>query len=511
MCLAAFVSLGVAMEVHEDLSQSLQHERYEHVAFDEYAPVCRHGEYKQLKTPVNGCGSQAVAAFQQIVTETLETLPPSFHRCCDGHDICYGTCGKTKFECDETFGACLRHAAEQFSLAKGRYYQGTAVVVKQAVALAGKAAYTDAQRTYCKCTDGMKLRFQPKTVMARALSIAKRAARTTFSRAKNMTTDLMNSTSLGHSMRIVKDNFKNLTKDFTSSEEGRKVMDVAGRVGGAVKEGFDKAAWGLTKAGVQGVLAGGSIVVAAGQTLNNGANKIAKLAGVEREWNTTKLVSKAMLNVAQAGARQAARNATRSVVDAVRRSVETVKNKTAELKTKAGEIKAKALDMKAKATEKISALKAKAGDVKAKALNLKAKAAEKISALKAKVDRADDAIDRKTEAAKQAIRKTTDRVKAATTKVVDRTRASVKKVTDRVRANVKRAVARTRAAMTRAFSAWRKFTSRARAAITRKRATRRTTAARRAKTTTRRAPLKPCPKNKIGKKLSREDKEKYDC
>lgn len=32
---------------------------------------------------------------------------PGFTKCCNEHDICYGTCNKSKMTCDEDFRKCL--------------------------------------------------------------------------------------------------------------------------------------------------------------------------------------------------------------------------------------------------------------------------------------------------------------------------------------------------------------------------------------------------------------------
>ncbi len=69
--------------------------------------LCGH-EYRtntdrELPKDVNGCGSVGTAwipdSFLFIV---------SFTDCCDAHDLCYATCGKSKTGCDFSLGSCMK-------------------------------------------------------------------------------------------------------------------------------------------------------------------------------------------------------------------------------------------------------------------------------------------------------------------------------------------------------------------------------------------------------------------
>ncbi|XDB51189.1 PREDICTED: group XIIA secretory phospholipase A2 isoform X1 [Capra hircus] len=60
-------------------------------------PFPRYG-YKP--SPPNGCGSPLFGVHLNIGI-------PSLTKCCNQHDRCYETCGKSKNDCDEAFQSCL--------------------------------------------------------------------------------------------------------------------------------------------------------------------------------------------------------------------------------------------------------------------------------------------------------------------------------------------------------------------------------------------------------------------
>ncbi|KAK7814570.1 hypothetical protein U0070_005873 [Myodes glareolus] len=51
-------------------------------------------------SPPNGCGSPLFGVHLNIGI-------PSLTKCCNQHDRCYETCGKSKSDCDEEFQYCL--------------------------------------------------------------------------------------------------------------------------------------------------------------------------------------------------------------------------------------------------------------------------------------------------------------------------------------------------------------------------------------------------------------------
>uniref|UniRef100_A0A1B6KWP4 Phospholipase A2 domain-containing protein n=1 Tax=Graphocephala atropunctata TaxID=36148 RepID=A0A1B6KWP4_9HEMI len=56
---------------------------------------------KYYKPSSNGCGVPAMKIDSQILPMSDMT------RCCDQHDLCYGTCNRDKDECDLAFKKCL--------------------------------------------------------------------------------------------------------------------------------------------------------------------------------------------------------------------------------------------------------------------------------------------------------------------------------------------------------------------------------------------------------------------
>lgn len=76
-----------------------------------------------------------------------------FRRCCNAHDTCYDTCGKSKWECDWRFLRCTRLRCSSIRwwnplrwrcwLWAGRYSVGVGTL--------GQRAFDDAQRKHCVC------------------------------------------------------------------------------------------------------------------------------------------------------------------------------------------------------------------------------------------------------------------------------------------------------------------------------------------------------------------------
>ena len=54
----------------------------------------------------NGCGSGYFNIDQDLKLVGESVIIP----CCNQHDICYDTCGKTQYQCDNVFRSCLHSA-----------------------------------------------------------------------------------------------------------------------------------------------------------------------------------------------------------------------------------------------------------------------------------------------------------------------------------------------------------------------------------------------------------------
>ncbi|XP_044080210.1 group XIIA secretory phospholipase A2 isoform X2 [Neovison vison] len=80
-------------------------------------PFPRYG-YKP--SPPNGCGSPLFGVHLNIGI-------PSLTKCCNQHDRCYETCGKSKNDCDEEFQYCLSKICRdvQKTLGLAQHVQGS--------------------------------------------------------------------------------------------------------------------------------------------------------------------------------------------------------------------------------------------------------------------------------------------------------------------------------------------------------------------------------------------------
>jgi hypothetical protein len=107
----------------------------------------------------NSCGFNAVTGnfscgateIEEEIAEALLTFLDltNLEPCCDGHDNCYGTCGKPKTKCDNDFYNCLqKKCQEKFGLfnPKRALCYTASELMYQAVNWAGKSPYDEAQK-----------------------------------------------------------------------------------------------------------------------------------------------------------------------------------------------------------------------------------------------------------------------------------------------------------------------------------------------------------------------------
>nr|XP_013216125.1 group XIIA secretory phospholipase A2 [Ictidomys tridecemlineatus] len=115
-------------------------------------PFPRYG-YKP--SPPNGCGSPLFGVHLNIGI-------PSLTKCCNQHDRCYETCGKSKNDCDEEFQYCLSKICRdvQKTLGLTQHVQACETTVEllfDSVIHLGCKPYLDSQRAACWC------RYEEKT------------------------------------------------------------------------------------------------------------------------------------------------------------------------------------------------------------------------------------------------------------------------------------------------------------------------------------------------------------
>lgn len=106
-------------------------------------------------SPPNGCGSPLFGVHLNIGI-------PSLTKCCNQHDRCYETCGKSKNDCDEAFQSCLSKICRdvQKTLGLAQHVQACETTVEllfDSVIHLGCKPYLDSQRAACRC------RYEEKT------------------------------------------------------------------------------------------------------------------------------------------------------------------------------------------------------------------------------------------------------------------------------------------------------------------------------------------------------------
>jgi len=99
----------------------------------------------------NGCGSFGLEDFL-----TSDVLPlDEFVECCNGHDICYGSCGNDKDECDLKFKKCLyrKCSAEKHTMSKlqHRGCQAGAKILYTGTTALGCKSFINSQKDACLC------------------------------------------------------------------------------------------------------------------------------------------------------------------------------------------------------------------------------------------------------------------------------------------------------------------------------------------------------------------------
>merc|ERR1712130_524082 len=106
----------------------------------------------------NGCGPSAFP---------LAGPSFSFLECCNQHDYCYGTCGKTKSQCDADFYACTDCSCEAAydNFLEQDACEEVACAYFQAVDDFGCYSYTEGQKGACSCS-GSKSNMRGSTLQA---------------------------------------------------------------------------------------------------------------------------------------------------------------------------------------------------------------------------------------------------------------------------------------------------------------------------------------------------------
>lgn len=100
----------------------------------------------------NGCGSLDIIFDHS--EDSLIHIEKDFSDCCDGHDVCYDTCGEDKDLCDLTFRKCLYKVCrkgEHKLFLDNKKCKLKAKLFYMAVVGVGCQPFKDAQKNACKC------------------------------------------------------------------------------------------------------------------------------------------------------------------------------------------------------------------------------------------------------------------------------------------------------------------------------------------------------------------------
>lgn len=109
-----------------------------------YCPVCPDGQKpvyvedcrKGNATLFNGCGPESWPSVLKAFLSYFDSVT----ECCNGHDICYSTCTRTKSDCEIEFRSCLPRWAR----------------IAWMPFVFGCPYYKEAQAMYCECVDAKR-------------------------------------------------------------------------------------------------------------------------------------------------------------------------------------------------------------------------------------------------------------------------------------------------------------------------------------------------------------------
>lgn len=97
----------------------------------------------------DGCGSFG------IYLEKEDLARPDMTDCCNEHDLCYGTCGSDKEDCDKKFKKCLYRTCDEVKkevdTISHKTCQGGAKLLYTATVAFGCTSYKEAQKEACQC------------------------------------------------------------------------------------------------------------------------------------------------------------------------------------------------------------------------------------------------------------------------------------------------------------------------------------------------------------------------
>ena len=96
-----------------------------------------------LTPTANGCGAK----------DGIKVPDFTFGTCCDGHDICYGTCSEDFTTCNNDFYGCMLQECLPFIISPLLYLgcNGVATTYYLAVRFFGDDAYAEATKELCDC------------------------------------------------------------------------------------------------------------------------------------------------------------------------------------------------------------------------------------------------------------------------------------------------------------------------------------------------------------------------
>jgi len=103
------------------------------------------------KPTTNGCGPQD----EKIVQSITRYVNPYFGECCNGHDICYGTCNPFgKIRCDKDLLSCMIEISNRDfpnDWIRRYYYKGLAFLGFWLVYFEGEYSFIGGQNVSCMC------------------------------------------------------------------------------------------------------------------------------------------------------------------------------------------------------------------------------------------------------------------------------------------------------------------------------------------------------------------------
>ena len=117
-------------------------------------PTCPAGQTKVdngTDKKENGCGPEATSFPLELINALGNSLGSDFKECCNTHDVCFGTCGTDREECDKDFYDCMKGKCSKKSALSEAWCKVKAKSYYLMVKNGSDCFFNNSQKDHCTC------------------------------------------------------------------------------------------------------------------------------------------------------------------------------------------------------------------------------------------------------------------------------------------------------------------------------------------------------------------------